>query len=88
MQIVSKSAEIPRFTPGSKDPPSRGRGTHFGSEEDITDTNKELGPVELHGSTKLSMIHHAKSMQEKITKKHGMVFTCEHDVSSCPCELT
>jgi NAD(P)-dependent dehydrogenase (short-subunit alcohol dehydrogenase family) len=71
VRIVFESSEMHRFAPGSEDSPSRGRGLHFGSEEEITETNKELGPIELYGRTKLAMILYAKSVRDKVIKKNG-----------------
>jgi hypothetical protein len=51
VRIVFESSEMHRFAPGSEDSPSRARGLHFGSEEEITEAGKELGPVELYGRT-------------------------------------
>jgi hypothetical protein len=70
-RIVFESSEMHRFAPGSEDSKSRGRGCHFGSEEEITEFGKELGPVELYGRTKLAMILYTKMLLEKVIKKNG-----------------
>nr|XP_018265914.1 uncharacterized protein I303_02291 [Kwoniella dejecticola CBS 10117]OBR88072.1 hypothetical protein I303_02291 [Kwoniella dejecticola CBS 10117] len=71
VRIVFESSEMHRFAPGSEDSKSRGRGVHFGSEEEITEAGKELGPIELYGRTKLAMILYAKSIRDKVIKKNG-----------------
>lgn len=70
-RIVFESSEMHRFAPGSEDSKSRGRGCHFGSEEEITEHGKELGPMELYGRTKLAMILYTKMLVEKVIKKNG-----------------
>ncbi|KAK8846617.1 hypothetical protein IAR55_005703 [Kwoniella newhampshirensis] len=71
VRIVFESSEMHRFAPGSEDSASRARGCHFGSEEEITEAGKELGPIELYGRTKLAMILYAKSIRDKVIKKNG-----------------
>ena len=71
VRIVFESSEMHRFAPGSEDSKERGRGCHFGSEEEITEGGKELGPVELYGRTKLAMILYAKAISTKVIKKNG-----------------
>ncbi|WVR04346.1 hypothetical protein IAU60_001347 [Kwoniella sp. DSM 27419] len=71
VRIVFESSEMHRFAPGSQDSKDRGRGLHFGSEEEITEGGKELGPVELYGRTKLAMILYAKSIRDKVIKPNG-----------------
>ncbi|KAL7421312.1 hypothetical protein Q5752_004197 [Cryptotrichosporon argae] len=70
VRIVFESSEMHRFAPGSEDSASRGRGVHFGSEEEIN-ANQELKPVELYGRTKLAMILYTKALLEKVIKKNG-----------------
>jgi len=70
-RIVFESSEMHRMAPGSEDSASRGRGVHFGSEEEITEAGKELGPMELYGRTKLAMILYTKSILDKVIKKNG-----------------
>lgn len=73
VRIVFESSEMHRFAPGggSEDSPKRGRGVHFGSEEEITEAGKELGPVELYGRTKLAMILYAKAVRDKVIRPNG-----------------
>ncbi|KAK6904171.1 hypothetical protein I204_02198 [Kwoniella mangroviensis CBS 8886] len=71
VRIVFESSEMHRFAPGSEDSVSRGRGCHFGSEEEITEAGKELGPIELYGRTKLAMILYSKAIRDKVIKKNG-----------------
>jgi hypothetical protein len=59
------------FAPGSQDSKDRGRGLHFGSEEEITEGGKELSPVELYGRTKLAMILYVKQLRDKVINKNG-----------------
>ena len=75
-RIVFESSEMHRFAPGSEDSPSNresggARGLHFGSEDEITEGGRELGPVELYGRTKLAMILYAKALRDKVIKKNG-----------------
>jgi hypothetical protein len=71
VRIVFESSEMHRFAPGSEDSKERGRGVHFGSEEEITEGGKELGPVELYGRTKLAMILYAKALRDKVIKPNN-----------------
>ena len=71
VRIVFESSEMHRFAPGSEDSKSRGQGLHFGSEEEITEGGKALGPMELYGRTKLAMILYAKIILDKVIKKNG-----------------
>lgn len=71
VRVVFESSEMHRFAPGSEDSKSRGRGCHFGSEEEITEFGKELSPVELYGRTKLAMILYSKAVRDKVIKKNG-----------------
>lgn len=71
VRIVFESSEMHRFAPGSEDSKERARGTHFGSEEEITEGGKALGPVELYGRTKLAMILYGKAMRDKVIEKNG-----------------
>jgi NAD(P)-dependent dehydrogenase (short-subunit alcohol dehydrogenase family) len=71
VRIVFEASEMHRFAPGSEDSKERGRGVHFGSEEEINEGGKELGPVELYGRTKLAMILYGKALRDKVIKKNG-----------------
>ena len=71
VRIVFESSEMHRMAPGSEDSSSRGRGVHFGSEEEITEAGKDMGPMELYGRTKLAMILYAKSIRDKVIKKNS-----------------
>jgi len=71
VRIIFESSEMHRMAPGSEDSKSRKRGCHFGSEEEITEYGKELGPMELYGRTKLAMILYAKMLRDKVIKKNG-----------------
>ncbi|OCF34033.1 hypothetical protein I317_03890 [Kwoniella heveanensis CBS 569] len=71
VRIVFESSEMHRFAPGSEDSKSRARGCHFGSEEEITDAGRELGPIELYARTKLAMILYSKALRDKVIKKNG-----------------
>ncbi len=71
VRIVFESSEMHRFAPGGDDSKSRGRGCHFGSEEEITEGGKEMSPVELYGRTKLAMILYGKAIRDKVIKKNG-----------------
>ena len=71
MRIVFESSEMHRFAPNSNDSEKRGRGLHFGSEDEITEGGKELTPVELYGRTKLAMILYAKALRDKVIKPQG-----------------
>lgn len=71
VRIVFESSEMHRFAPGSADSKSRARGCHFGSEEEITEAGKELGPVELYGRTKLAMILYGKALRDRVIKPNG-----------------
>ena len=71
VRIVFESSEMHRFAPGSEDSKERGRGVHFGSEDEITEGGKQLGPVELYGRTKLAMILYGKALRDKVIKKNG-----------------
>ena len=71
VRIVFESSEMHRFAPPSQDSAERGRGVHFGSEEEITEGAKEYGPVELYGRTKLAMILYTKSLLNKVITKNG-----------------
>jgi len=70
-RIVFESSEMHRFAPGSEDNPNRGRGCHFGSEEEITEAGRELGPIELYGRTKLAMILYSKALRDKVIRTNG-----------------
>ena len=71
VRIVFESSELHRMAPGSEDSPSRARGTHFASEEEITEGAKEYGPIELYGRTKLAQILYGKSLRDKVIKKNS-----------------
>ncbi|KAK4689528.1 hypothetical protein P7C73_g561, partial [Tremellales sp. Uapishka_1] len=71
VRIVFESSEMHRMAPGSADSASRGRGVHFGSEDEITEGGKELGPMELYGRTKLAMILYGKALRDKVIEKNG-----------------
>lgn len=67
-----------RAAPGSEDSKERARGCHFGSEEEITEGGKQLGPIELYGRTKLAMILYGKALRDKVIQKNGDdVYVCE-----------
>lgn len=79
VRIVFESSEMHRMAPGSEDSPSRGRGVHFGSEEEITVGGKELGPMELYGRTKLAMILYGKALRDRVIVPNGddiFVYVC------------
>lgn len=71
VRIVFESSEMHRFAPGSEDSKERGRGVHFGSEDEVTNGGKDLGPVELYGRTKLAMILYAKAIRDKVVKPNN-----------------
>jgi len=71
VRIVFESSEMHRAAPGSEDSKERARGCHFGSEEEITEGGKALGPTELYGRTKLAMILYGKAMRDKVIEKNG-----------------
>jgi NAD(P)-dependent dehydrogenase (short-subunit alcohol dehydrogenase family) len=71
VRVVFESSEMHRFAPGSQDSKERQRGCHFGSEEEITEGGKALGPVELYGRTKLAMILYSKAIRDKVIEPNG-----------------
>ena len=71
VRIVFESSEMHRFAPGSEDSKDRSRGCHFGSEEEITEGGKALGPVELYGRTKLAMM-----WVDSLIGAHGPADSC------------
>jgi hypothetical protein len=71
VRIVFESSEMHRAAPGSEDSKERARGTHFGSEEEINEGGKTLGPVELYGRTKLAMILYGKALRDKVIKPNN-----------------
>lgn len=71
VRIVFESSEMHQFAPGSQDSKDRGRGLHFGSEDEITEGGKQLSPVELYGRTKLAMILYSKQLRDKVINKNG-----------------
>jgi NAD(P)-dependent dehydrogenase (short-subunit alcohol dehydrogenase family) len=78
VRIVFESSEMHRAAPGSEDSKERARGCHFGSEEEITEGGKQMGPIELYGRTKLAMILYGKALRDKVIQKNGDdVYVCE-----------
>lgn len=71
VRVVFESSEMHRAAPGSEDSKERARGVHFGSEEEITEGGKVLGPTERYGRTKLAMILYGKALRDKVIKKNN-----------------
>ncbi|KAK4686461.1 hypothetical protein P7C73_g3667, partial [Tremellales sp. Uapishka_1] len=71
VRVVLESSEMHRMSPASNDSASRGRGVHFGSEEEITEGGSTMGPIELYGRTKLALILYGKALRDKVITKNG-----------------